>query len=294
MRIAHLIIVHKNPEQLLRLVRKLEHPNFDLFIHIDQKVSLEHFSFLETEVNIKFIKNRVACNWGGNSVMMSIINSVQEILTGNVIYDYINVISGQDYPLMSTDAMLTFFKANHGKNFISFDDTSQSEWWQLARDRYEKYHFTDLKFRGKYLLQSIVNKLLPKRRFHFFATLYGGSNSTWWTITSECATYLVHVLKENHKLRKFMAYTWCSDEFIVATIIMNSPFRESAVNNNLRYIDWSEQKASPKILTIKDLEKLGTSNMMFARKFDVDVDEIVLDMLDLKMKGSKLDSNSKP
>lgn len=65
MRVAHLIIVHKNPDQLLRLVKRLQHSNFDLFIHVDRKVPLEQFMFIKSEADLSFIKNRVTCQWGG-------------------------------------------------------------------------------------------------------------------------------------------------------------------------------------------------------------------------------------
>jgi hypothetical protein len=251
-----------------------------LFVHVDLKVPIEQFKFIKSETNVTFIKTRVACHWGGNSVLVSIINSVQEILNSDKVYDFINVISGQDYPLMSSEAMLSFFNANNKTNFISFDDTPESEWWQLARERYEKYHLTDLNFRGRYILQNLLNTLLPKRKFPVYNTLYGGSKSTWWTITSECADYLVKTLEVNKKLKSFLKYAWCTDEFVVATVIMNSPFRDKTVNDNLRYIDWSEKKASPKILTSSDLNSIKASNMMFARKFDIEVDACILDRLD--------------
>jgi hypothetical protein len=50
---------------------------------------------------------------------------------------------------------------------------------------------------------------------------------------------------------------------------MNSPYRERVINNNYRYVDWSEQKAHPKVLDTGDFDKLKESSMMFARKFDV-------------------------
>lgn len=236
--------------------------------------------FIKSEADLSFIMNRVTCQWGGNSVLMSIINSLHEIFNSGKVYDFINVISGQDYPLMSSEAMLSFLHANSRTNFISFDQAPESEWWQLARSRYERYHLTDLNFRGKYILQKLMNTWLPKRKFPGYKTLYGGSKSTWWTITSECAKYLVNTLDINRKLKSFLKYAWCTDEFVVATIIMNSHFRDRTVNDNLRYIDWSEKKPSPKTLTVRDLDTIKASNMMFARKFDIEVDVAILDILD--------------
>jgi hypothetical protein len=54
------------------------------------------------------------------------------------------------------------------------------------------------------------------------------------------------------------------------------------INNNLRYIDWSENQSSPKTITVKDKEKLMESNAFFARKFDMNIDADILDFLDNK------------
>ena len=53
------------------------------------------------------------------------------------------------------------------------------------------------------------------------------------------------------------------------------------VNNNLRYIDWKEGRSNPTILLTKDFEKMKQSDNLFARKFDMHVDEFILDQLDV-------------
>jgi hypothetical protein len=52
------------------------------------------------------------------------------------------------------------------------------------------------------------------------------------------------------------------------------------VNDNLRYIDWSQGKASPKTLLLEDLPLLAASGKLYARKFSEQTDGAVLDKLD--------------
>ncbi len=52
------------------------------------------------------------------------------------------------------------------------------------------------------------------------------------------------------------------------------------VNDNLRYIDWTEGKVSPQTFTIDDLLVLRDSGKLFARKFNESVDAAILDELD--------------
>ncbi|MET4543726.1 hypothetical protein ABIE26_001031 [Pedobacter africanus] len=280
MRVAHIIMVHKSPEQLLRLVKKLDHAQFDFYIHVDKKVDILAFEHILTLPNLKFIKNRVNCNWGGNSLLTGIVSALTEVLSFEVRYDFINLLSAQDYPLYPAESIYTYLEANKGTNFISFDASRQTDWWKAAVSRYEKYHFTDLNIKSKYFFQKVVNTVMPKRKFPIYAELYGGSKSTWWTITYDCAKLISDQLSNNRKLIKFIRYSWGTDEFIVATIIMNSKFRDSTVNNNLRYIDWSEGNPNPKLLGMEDLEKITASKMLFARKFDISYDKEVLTSID--------------
>lgn len=280
MRIAHIIMAHKNPKQLLRLIKSLEHPNADFFIHIDKKVLKEEFKIIEDLSQVKFIKNRINCNWGGNSLFLGILSSLNEVVSDNIEYDFINLLSAQDYPLTSAENIFNFLQSSPQSNFISYDESRETEWWKKAVSRYEKHHFTDLSFRGKYLLQKIVNKISPVRKFPMEMELYGSCKSTWWTISGNCAKYVDEIFTNNKQLRNFLKYSWGTDEFAFASIVMNSSFKDSVINNNLRYIDFSQGHAHPKTLLIEDYDKIVSSKMLFARKFDDQVDESILDRID--------------
>ena len=81
-----------------------------------------------------------------------------------------------------------------------------------------------------------------------------------------------------------MKYTWGSDEFLIATIVMNSPFKDQVINNNLRCITWSDGIANPKVLTVSDLNLLKSSSKFYARKFDITIDTGILDEIDALIK----------
>ena len=78
-----------------------------------------------------------------------------------------------------------------------------------------------------------------------------------------------------------MNYTWGADEFFYATILMNSPYKDSIVNDNLRLITWEDGSANPVILRQKDMELIQKSDKLFARKFDTHVDAKILQELEL-------------
>jgi len=280
MTIAHLIIAHKDPPQLERLVKRLIHRKSDIYIHLDKKVNITGYRYLADLGRVYFIKGRILCTWGGFSLVKAITHSVKEILNSSRRYEYINLISAQDYPIKSLDSFYHHIQDSNGKSYIPYEAVEGSSWWKHAVSRYELYHFTDIRIRGKYIVQYVLNKYLPKRRFPLPYDLYGSPSATWWTLHRDCLRYVIDFLAEEPNLMRFMKYTWGADEFLFPTIIMNSPFRDSVENTNFRRIEFPAGKANPKVYVTEDFDELIRSDCFFARKFDIKVDAKILDLLD--------------
>src|SRR5690606_10084138 len=138
--------------------------SFDIYIHLDKKIDIENFQFISKQQRVFFIKNRKVCNWGGFSFVIAITVSLKEILAKEVKYDYINLLSGQDYPIKSNAHLYDHLRAHQGTSFISYDDPS-GDWWKHAITRYESYHFTDVKIKGRYVVQRLLNRFMQKRKF---------------------------------------------------------------------------------------------------------------------------------
>jgi len=69
-----------------------------------------------------------------------------------------------------------------------------------------------------------------------------------------------------------LKHSFCSEEIYFQTIIMNSPFSDKVINNNLRYIKWEYKNGSmPAILDEEDYEEVEKSNQLFARKIEYPV-----------------------
>lgn len=279
MRMAHLIMAYKDPAQIERLVKKLSHPDFDFYIHLDNKIPIGPFEYLGGIERVFLIKNRIKVRWAGFSFTRAVFNSIDEITQTGRTYDFINCMSGQDYPIVSTQQFYSFFDARKGKNFLVIEAFG-TEWWKRAAIRIHRYHMTDFDFKGRYIVQRLLNTILPKRRFPLDYTLYGSERATWWTLSTDCAQYLMKFLDENPRVRRFAKFTWAPDEYLIPTLVMNSPFKGTVEQENYRYIDWSRGGANPKILTVEDFDALVNSDKLLARKFDIKVDTKILDMLD--------------
>lgn len=272
MRIAHLILAHKNPEQINKLIDLLNSPGAHFFIHLDKKTKLSAFNSIVQKENIHFISNRIRTDWGTYSLIQATFNSIQEIL-GKGIFDYINFLSGQDLPLKTGKQIEDFLSENKGNQYITSKPYEPTDiWWKKNEPRLLSYNFQNWKIPGKYKLQNIANFLLPKRKIPENITITG--NSQWFCITGDCAQHIINTMIENKNLIRYFKYVWGADEFIFSTIVYNSPFKNK-IKENLHHISWSNsQDGHPKFLGVEDFHEITHSGKLFARKFN-EGDEVI-------------------
>lgn len=99
-----------------------------------------------------------------------------------------------------------------------------------------------------------------------------------------CARYVLNYVDRHLDVNRFFKLTWGADEVLFQTILANSPFRGLLIDRDLRYIDWSEEGPSPKVLTLNDAPALHATEALWAHKFRAD--DSVLDYLDELRQGS--------
>ncbi len=276
MRVAHLIITYTNPLQTERMIRRMQHPGFDFYIHVDKKMDISSHLFLSKIPNVYLIQDRVTVVWAGYNTVEATMRSVKEIFSTGRKYDYVHLMSGQDYPIKTAQHIYDFFVANNGKEFLEFEHFD--DWADEAYPRIREYHLTNYHFPGRYYFQWLLNKLLPTRKSPLKMEYYGAS--MFWALTSDCLQYIVDLVDKNARFRRFLQLTWGSDEFLFQTLVLNSLFKANVVNDNLLFLDRDKGAPHPNVLTSSHLSNLLASNKLFARKFDLSKDKLVMDSLD--------------
>lgn len=256
-------------------------PNSFVYIHIDKNVDQRPFQYIADLAHVKFIQHRHYIVWGGYSITECYITGMKEILSIDN-YDYVVLMSGQDYPIRPNAEFHDYLKQNRGFSIMSVEaKVPKSNWWLYATDRYRYYHLNDFNFYGKKLVHKISKKILPDRQFLYpDYQLYGGPGATFCALTRQAAEYIVNFMANNRRARRYAKFTHASDEFWFQTLLMNSPLKDKVINQPLWYIDWGGVSKHPRILTVLDFPTFIDSKLFFARKFDIYVDESVLDMLD--------------
>src|ERR1700676_4001993 len=165
MRIACIIMAHKEPQQIERLLKKFNQLPFDFYIHTDKKINQEPFNYLASLPHVFFVKKRIRVRWASYNFFLAEIQAFKEVLASGIQYDFISIMSGQDYPIKPALSIYQFLEKNRERNFIAFEE--DGVWWRTAINRISKYHFTNFGFRGRYRIQFLMNALLPARKFLF-------------------------------------------------------------------------------------------------------------------------------
>ncbi len=277
MRLAQIILAHKNQDQLMRLINRLSHPCVDCWVHVDKKSTTIDRAALARLKNVYPVQPGIDVKWAGISLLKAMLNSMDAVMNAKS-YDYIHFLSGQDYPLLAPELFLDYLEEHKGTEFIGNRPYEESKQNIL---RFRQYHFPDFSFPGKPAFERMVNTILPERKFPYDFSIRKGPQ--WMALTTEAVEYILQFVSANPKYLRYFRWVMASDEFFFQTILYNSPFRQRMKNQIFHYIDWSEQKKSPKTLTAKDLNNILRSDLFFARKFDTSVDAAVLDVLDKRI-----------
>lgn len=283
MKIAYLILAHKNSSQLIDLIELLDNKNVCFFIHVDARSDImENLSVLEDRCDVFFLKSRKNIYLSGYNSVIATLLLLEECLNKSDA-DYISLHSGQDLPIKSNDKIIEYMEANQGLEFIEFFKLP-SKFWGGGLERIEYYWFRDdLRGKDARKLAELQQLVGLKREYIKGVEPYGGSQ--WWTISRGCAEYVLKYTKENDAFCTYYRFTLVPNEMFFQTIILNSDYKKNVVNNNLRYIDWSAGEEHPKTLIFKeDYSKLVLSNRLFARKFDSKVDKKIIKKIKRRIK----------
>ncbi len=286
---AYMIIAHNQFELLEKLILQLDDERNDIYIHIDAKVKNFDFKRFESVTNyskVTFTKDRVNVTWGDFTQVkteMVLLKTAVDNENSENPYTYYHLLSGVDLAIKSNDEIHKFFEENSGKEFVHYtsnevDDSS------INRIRY--YHF----FRGKRnkLTKILAQMLLIPQKAAGFNRLekqrdikvQKGCN--WFSITSDFAKYVV----ENQvKYEMLFSHSYCADEIFIQTICESTDFHKNLFMPNCnndhfacaRLIDW--ERGNPYVWRKEDYDLIKSSPCMFARKFDINVDSEIIDML---------------
>lgn len=304
---AILIMMHKNPEQVVRLVRYFPDDRCVCFIHVDKKcrINLKKFQENMDRENKKCIilNERLSgqlANWSLAEISLVLIKAAyQYSLETGIIFSYYRLLSGQDYPIRPFREYEKFLEENYPKEFMGIDHYEDGI--SHIRDKFTRWRFNGVR---NVLSQIIKSNTLYKVcliPFYFIEVLWTkiagtpyermrkegyivAGGPSWWNITDRLAAYIVDQVEQKSHLIDIVEHTATPEESIIQVLYANSPWYEKARTYNLTIGNYGRrgEKATGHTYLWKeeDIPELINSDCFFARKFDICVDSKVMDRMD--------------
>lgn len=283
MKIAYLITAYRDFDHLTRLIDNIQGADVEIFIHIDRKRTYELPAALRQRLvsRVHLLEDRFLVTWGGFHLTLAFV-SLMNACRQQGYFDFIFLLSGQDFPIASNQEIQRFLSQHQGKEFLDHHPLPFDGWFHsnggLDRFQYEwPVDESGLTAARKMAEQQQAAGIC--RKFPSQLAPYGGS--CWFTISYGLLEYVCDYIETNFDwIYAFFRTVLLADEILLHSIIMNSPYRQQVVNDDLRYIDWHSGPDFPRVLTMEDAGKMERSGDLFARKFDSSLDAAVIDRLE--------------
>ena len=298
----YLILAHKNPLQLSRMIERLDDGASKFFIHLDAKTPIEPFTACLEGAHIRFIEPRERCVWGDFSIVRATIHLMEAASKEQGIFI---LMSGQDYPIQSQGYINDFLESNKGFDFIEIEPLEEKWKPKMVKDKLEHYHILHSEERGHsncyapFRHCSVFQKLrtlthllkgrLSQKNFRLLCSLpkrvapferqYAGSQ--FWAFSERTFYTILNYIRE-HKaaLEGYYKYTSSPDEIYFHSVLMDLVAKDSTIKlkEQITYVNYFRKN---NVFVTEDFDKLTSAKgKLFARKFDTDIDIEILNKLD--------------
>jgi hypothetical protein len=287
--VVYVVISHRNPEQVVRLVRVLrEGPSSRVLVRHDprgEKLERERIEAAGGEP----LEDRIKMRWGGWSQLKLILACLKEAAERHDP-DWALILSGQDYPLRPladieadldaspADARLGSVRRVETQRPAAGDDEF------FLRCRYRHYArpraFPSALLPGSLRPLAYARDLPPligvRRTVPAPVTFFASAD--WLTLGRAGMGAVLAASRHRRLMRHFRRVAVPSESFF-ASVLLGDPSL-IVEQDDRRFASFAQGAAHPDTLTSKDYDRLLASGADFARKFDVTADSRVLDMLD--------------
>jgi hypothetical protein len=280
--IAYHILAYKDPEFLARLVNRIKKESDFVRIHFDTMIGKSKFCEWKKTIEDKRQKLDIdivsdfRCKYGSFGQVDANLSAMRVYEDYN--YDYFIDLTDDSYPLKPPEVIEKELNGNNCA-FIEFFELPYNAWYEGGLNRLNnRFYFIP---RRKY--PYVWTFSFPRFRKGLPCGLkpYGGRGNL--CLQKRHVNYILEFAEKNPSVIKFFRRVWGPDETFYPTILLNSPLRSSVANESTMYFDYSEGSTHPKDLTRSDLDALKKSGKFFARKFNLNIDKDILDIIDQQL-----------
>ncbi|MBA2475602.1 MAG: hypothetical protein H0V40_06580, partial [Actinobacteria bacterium] len=287
MTIAYIVLAHKNPRQVARLVHALADEDAAFYLHVDSKTPPTEYRELVAGVeDIGDLHHlpRVRTHWGGFGLVEATLAGIERIAARRPVPSYTVLLTGQDYPIKSRRFIREFFEAHDGSSFVHYAPLPWQAWGPDGGfSRIESWHWPQ-RFLGRHLSFPNKHVRVPlRRRFPRGLHPFGGYQH--WCLARRSVEYLAAAVEERPDVVSFFRHVYIPDETLIPTLLLNSPLRDTITRDDLKLVRWGEDRRipHPRVLTAEDFDDIASAPDLYARKFDTALDARILDLIDERL-----------
>lgn len=273
--------------QVNRLINALYKRNHYFYIHVDKRQDYLHrkLSVLETHFpNIKMAKKRFSTIWGGASLLTMLLTSMKDILALNWNWDFVINLSESDFPIKSLENLEKFLSVNKGFNFVKSHGREVQ--------RFIKKQGLDKTFiECDTHMWRVGERKLPRG-----IVIDGGSD--WIALSPNFVSYVANEKDELLSgLEIIFQHTLLPAESFFHTILRNSRFCNTYVDNNLHVTNWKRKLGckcqykhvvdwcgcSPNDFKTEDWPRIQNTQdrqLFFARKFEPIINQEIINRVE--------------
>lgn len=270
--IAYFLLIHRFPEQFKRMFRAIYAPGNLYVVHIDKssgaQIASDIAAFLAPYQGAEILPARRAL-WGGYSLVDAELRGMTRLLEMGPDWTHFINLSGQDFPLKSQGYIRAFLNDHAETQFIRAVDQRTKR--PDTMNRVDKVFIE--------VFQRIFRTGVP-RAFLKDAKPFIGTQ--WKVVTREFCEFACHD-PAAARFKRFYSRTFIADEGFFQTLMLNAFHPCAQIDDDLRTIDWvpdGDVKLRPRTFVARDALRLTFSPDLFARKFDADEDDEILDLLE--------------
>lgn len=313
-RVCYYMQTHARPQQIARLVRVIKEgsPNSIVLIDHDASRSPLNVALFQCLSDVYVING--PGGYGDFSHLDRYFGAVDWLDARGIDFDWLQNMSGQDYPLQPISAIEQFLSESRVDGYLQYapvhpERTPADIDWG-AGPEYRLCSPFDTAMRFDYAHRwigrptpakqhwlrpiAVINYIQPWVRVSLgFSTIafrrkstifddnfvcYGGS---FFCVLSEaCVHYARNFARENPEIVEYFRTMPAPDEVFLQTVLVNSR-KFFLVPDGKHYFDFTDSHYNhPKVLGTADLPAMLDSGAHFARKFSPDTDAEIMDILD--------------
>lgn len=276
-KIAYILLCHKDPESIVKQANSLTAAGDFISIHFDARATAADFKQIQDGLadnpNVAYGK-RIKCGWGEWSLVQASLNAIIAAEEAFPAATHFYMVSGDCMAIKPVGYTHKFLE-DRNRDFIECEDFFESDWIKVGlkeerliyrhwfNERQQKALFyTSLNLQQKFGIKRAVPKDIEMR-----------IGSQWWCLRRKTIESILAFINERKDVMSFFRTTWIPDETFFQTMVCHLVPTEEIEARTLTFLMFSDY-GMPVTFFNDQYELLLSQEHLFARKISVNATEL--------------------